>query len=363
MSANRTRRLLVLLAVALTLAVFTACAAPAPTPAPTAAPPTAAPAAQPTTASAPTTAPTTVPTTPPTAAPTAAPAFAGLKFSAPDCNYTDANKNPAEFKSIEATDANTVVFTLCHPDPDFLQKVAFGAFGIEPRAYLDKTAGDTTKVGDKPIGTGPYVLTEWQHGDHMTFTANPNYWGPKPANKTVVLKWSKEASQRLVELKSGQADGIDNVATEDMAAVQADSTLKLLPRSPLEVVYLGMNNKFKPFDNEKVRQAIAMAIDKQRIAKNFYPAGTTIADQFLTPDIKPGYTDNLKPTPYDVAGAKKLLADAGYPNGFDAKLSYRTVVRPYLPAPDKVGTDLQAQLKQIGVNVTLNPMESGAFLD
>ncbi len=391
-------RLFIFVGLALLLFIFAACA-----PAPTPAPPPATSAPIPTTAPVATTAPTTAPTTAATKAPTTAPTTASsssaasssssaasssssaasssasssssaassagssagglLSFSAPNCTYTDANNNPAEFKSIAATDPNTVVFTLCAPDPDFLQKVAFGAFGIEPQAYLNKTAGDTTKVADKPIGTGPYVLSEWVRGDHMTFTANPNYWGPAPANKTVVLKWSKEASQRLVELQSGQADGIDNVAPEDMATVQKDSNLKLIPRSPLEVVYLGMNNTFKPFDNEQVRQAIAMALDKQRLVKNFFPAGTTVADQFLTPDIKPGYTDNLKPTPFDVNGAKQLLTTAGFPNGFSATLSYRTVVRPYLPNPDKVAQDIQAQLKAIGVNLTLNPMESGAFLD
>lgn len=286
-----------------------------------------------------------------------------MKVSAPDCNYTDKQKNVAEIKSIEATDLNTVVFTLCHSDPDFLQKAAFTAFGILPKAYLDATDGDSTKIGDKPIGTGPYVVQEWQHGDHMTFAVNPNYWGEAPKNKTVVLKWSKEAAQRLIELQSGQADGIDNVATEDIATVQKDPTLKLVPRSPLEIVYFGMNNKFPPFDNEKVRQAVAMAIDKKRIVDNFYPAGTTIADQFLTPDILPGYSANLKPTPFDVDAAKKLLVGTPCEKGCDVKLSYRTVVRPYLPAPDKVAQDIQAQLKPLGINVTLNPMESGAFLD
>ncbi len=374
----RLGRLLAGIGLASLLVLTAACAAPQPTPAPpaaaaaTTAPSATAPAATaaPKATTAPTSAATTAATTAPTVASTTAAtaaatsaAGANLKFSAPNCNYTDTQNNPAGFKSIEATDANTVVFTLCRSDPDFLQKVTFAAFGIEPRAYLEKTAGDTTKVADKPIGTGPYVVKEWVRGDHITFQANPNYWGPAPKNKTVILKWSKEASQRLLELQSGQADGMDNVATEDFGAVESNPNLKLVPREPLTVVYLGMNNKFKPFDNEKVRQAIAMAIDKQRIAKNFFPEGSSVADQFLTPEIKPGYTDNFKPTPYDVAGAKKLLADAGYPNGFDVQLSYRTVVRQYLPAPDKVAQDIQAQLKQIGVNVTLNPMESGAFLD
>jgi peptide/nickel transport system substrate-binding protein len=364
MSTVSIKKLFVLAALVAVLSIVAACAAP-PTPAPTAAPPTAAPpAAQPTTAPAPQ--PTTAPaaTAAPTKAPTAAaPAFAGLKFSAPDCKYTDKAKNVAGLKSIAATDASTVVFTLCHPDPDLLYKLAFAAFGIEPKAYLEKTAGDTTKVGDKPIGTGPYVISEWQHGDHITFTANPNYWGPAPKNKTVILKWSKEATQRLLELQSGTADGMDNVATEDIASVLKNASLKLYPRSPETVVYLGMNNKFPPFDNEKVRQAVAMAIDKKRIADNFYPAGTTVADQFLTPDIKPGYSDNMAPPKFDVTAAKALLVGTPCEKGCDVKLSFRTVVRQYLPSPDKVATDLQAQLKPLGINVSLNPMESGAFLD
>ncbi len=362
MSTVLSKRLFVLAALIAVLSVVAACAAP-PTPAPTSAPPTSAPVAQPTTAPAPTQAPTTAAPTAPTAAPTAAPAFKGLSYSAPDCNYTDKAKNVAELKSIQATDANTVVFTLCHPDPDFLYKVTFGAFGIEPKAYLDKTGGDTTKVGDHPIGTGPYVVKEWVHGDHITFTANPNYWGPAPKAKTVVLKWSKEASQRLIELQSGQADGMDNIATEDMATVQKDSNLKLLPRQPETIVYLGMNNKFPPFDNQKVRQAVAMAVDKKRLVDNFYPTGSTVADQFLTPDIKPGYSDNLTPIKYDLAAAKQLLAGTPCANGCDVTLSYRPTVRQYLPSPDKVATDIQAQLKQIGINVKLNSMESGAFLD
>lgn len=357
------KKLFVFAALVVALTALAACGGAA---APTSAPATSAPAAttapQPTTAPAATSAPAATTAPQPTTAPTSAAANL-LKFAAPDCNYTDKAKNPARIKSIEATDANTVVFTLCQPDPDFLFKVAFSAFAIEPQAYLEKTGGDATKVGDNPIGTGPYTIKEWQHGDHITFAANPNYWGDAPKNKTVVLKWSKEASQRLIELQSGQADGMDNVATEDIATVQKDANLKLLPRNPETVVYLGMNNKFPPFDNEKVRQAVAMAIDKDRIVKNFYPAGTTVADQFLTPDITPGYTQNLTPVKLDVAAAKALLAGTPCASGCDVKLSYRTVVRQYLPSPDKVATDLQAQLKQIGINVTLNPMESGAFLD
>jgi len=124
-----------------------------------------------------------------------------------------------------------------------------------------------------------------------------------------------------------------------------------------------MNNTIKPFDNEKVRQAIAMGIDKQRIVDNFYPAGSSVAEQFLPSALVPGYTDGQTWYTYDKAAAKKMLADAGFPNGFSTTLSFRNVVRGYLPTPDKVAQEIQAQLKEIGVTVKLEQVESTAFLD
>ena len=140
-------------------------------------------------------------------------------------------------------------------------------------------------------------------------------------------------------------------------------TLKLYPRSALNVFYLGFNNTMKPFDNEKVRQAIAMGIDRQRIVDNFYPKGSSVADYFTPCDILGGCEGDAW-YKFDPAAAKKLLADAGFPNGFDVELSYRDVVRGYLPQPGLVAQDIQAQLKEnLGINVKLNVMESTAFID
>lgn len=285
-----------------------------------------------------------------------------MKVTAPDCNYGTADA-PGEFQSIEAVDQYTVKFTLCFPDPAFPQKVAFSDFAIQDKAYLDANGGDSLKMSDKPNGTGPYMLQEWVRGDHITFTANPNYWGDKAKTKTVVLRWSKEAAQRLLELQSGTADGIDNPAPEDFATIQKDSKLKAYPRNGLNIFYIGFNVDTKPFDNEKVRQAIAMAIDRKRLVDQFYPTGSTVSEQFVPSFMKPGFTDGLTWYPTDVAAAKKALADAGYPNGLDVTLTYRDVSRAYLPIPSKVAQDIQAQLKQIGINVKLEVMESTAFID
>jgi ABC-type transport system substrate-binding protein len=339
-------RLLGLLVIA---SLALAACAPAATPAPTQAP-------EPTQAPAPTQAPK--PTQAPE--PTAMPAFEGMKQEAESCDYG------GEFKSIEAVDMYTVKFTLCYPDPAFLSKVAFAGFQIQDKDYLDEMGGDSAKMSEAPNGTGPYMVKEWVRGDHITLEANPNFWGEPPKNKTLIFRWSAEAAQRLLELQAGTVDGIHAPSAEDYAAIEADPNLKLYPYVNGNVFYLGMNNTIPPFDNDKVRQAVAMAIDKQRIVDTFYPPGSYIAEQFVPRELNPGFSttgDGAKWYPYDPEQAKALLAEAGYPDGFDVTLSYRDVVRVYLPHVNEVGQDIQDQLAQVGIRVTLDKQESGPFLE
>ncbi|MBI3240939.1 MAG: peptide ABC transporter substrate-binding protein [Chloroflexi bacterium] len=345
----KSNRLFLLTSAFVILAMaLAACGGPAATteaPQPTAAPPTAVP---------PTAAP--VATEVPTEAP---PAFEGLTKAADDCSYG------GEFKSIEAVDQFTVKMTLCFPDPAFPSKMAFGVFAIQDKDYLDANGGDSAKMSESPNGTGPYMVKDWVHGDHITLEANPNYWGTPPKTQTVIFRWSPEAAQRLLELQSGTVDGIDNPAPDDFATIEADSNLKLIPRPALNIFYIGLNNAIPPFDNEKVRQAVAMAIDKKRIVENYYPAGSSVAEQFAPEALLPGFStegDGAKWYDYDPAAAKALLAEAGFPNGFEATISYRDVVRGYLPLPGQVAQEIQAELAEIGVTLKINVMESGAYL-
>jgi peptide/nickel transport system substrate-binding protein len=123
-----------------------------------------------------------------------------------------------------------------------------------------------------------------------------------------------------------------------------------------------MNNKFPPFDNERVRQAFAMAIDRQRLVDNFYPPASSVATQFMPPSIF-GYSEGQDWYAYDPEQAKQILEEEGVLPGFKTTISYRDVVRGYLPNPGIVAQDIQAQLADIGVEATINVMESGAFLD
>lgn len=277
-------------------------------------------------------------------------------YSAVDCSYG------GTMKSIEAVDDTTVKFTLCNADPAFPSQIAFASLGIQSAKHLQETGGGTPALLEHPIGTGAYVVKEWVRGDHLTLEANPNYWGAAPKTKTIIFKWSTEATARLTSLKAGEADGIDNPDTNDFASIQADTSLKLYPRDALNVFYLGMNTAKTPLDNEKVRQAISMAIDKSAIVKKFYPAGSTVADYF-TPCAIPGGCEGTKFPGLDLAAAKQLLAASGVATPINLKIAYRDVARSYLPSPGKVAEELQAQLAPLGINVTIDVQESGTFLD
>ena len=291
--------------------------------------------------------------------------FAPTKTEAPNCDYG------GEIKSIEAVDELTVKVTLCVPDPAFPSKIAFTSFAVQPKEYLEFT-GATGSILEKPIGTGPYYISQWERGNQLVFKRFDGYWGEKAKNATLVFRWGTESAQRLLELQSGTVDGIDNPGPDDFATIEGDSNLQLKPRPALNIMYIGFNNKpqvdgfdnaANPLANEKVRQAIAMGIDRSRIVDNFYPAGSEVADYF-TPCAIPNGCVGESWYSFDPAAAKALLAEAGYPDGFETVLNYRDVVRGYLPDPNVVAQDIQAQLKEnLNITVKIEVMESGAFLD
>jgi ABC-type transport system substrate-binding protein len=282
--------------------------------------------------------------------------FEALKVEAPNCDYGGL------FKSIEAVDEYTVKFTMCAPDPAFPSKIAFTSFAINPMEWLEKAVG-SPELLENPVGTGPYKVTEWKRGDQLIFERFDDYWGDKAQSKTLVFRWSSESAQRVLELQSGTVDGIDNPGPDDFAVIKADANLALINRPALNIMYVGMNNFFAPFDNELVRQAIAMAIDRQRIVDNFYPEGSEVATHF-TPCSIPNACVGEEWYAFDPAKAKELLTQAGFPDGFATVLNYRDVVRGYLPQPAVVAQDIQAQLKEnLNIDVSIEVQESGTFLE
>jgi ABC-type transport system substrate-binding protein len=253
--------------------------------------------------------------------------FVPLRLIAPDCNYGGL------IKSVEAVDRYSVVFNLCRSDAAFLTRIATPSFAIYPQEWIEATTGYSTRTTEgleHPIGTGPYMVGSWSRGDNITFVKNPDYWGTAPLTDTLIFRWSDQPNERLLALQSGAIDGFDDVSPADYATIEADPNLQLVVRDGLNTFYIGMNNTFTPFNDVKVRQAIAMGIDRQQIIGAFYPPGSEMATHF-TPCNIPNGCVGADWYDFDAATAQALLTDAGYADGFQTHLYYRNVPRVYLP--------------------------------
>ena len=295
-------------------------------------------------------------------------AFEGLSVSSGGCGrelgYNDAEGAPVTYEgkidTITALDEITVEFALCGPDPAFLAKLAFVPFAVQPAEHLEATGGSPL---DNPIGTGPFSLDEWARGSEIVMQRYEGYWGDAPAFDTLVFRWAAESTARIIELQSANANYITNLAASDYATIEDDANLQLLNDPNPNVFYIGMTNTFPPFDNPQVRQAVAMGIDRQRIVDNFYPTGSEVADFFTPCNIANGCEGDVW-YDFDPEAARALLAEAGFPDGFDTTIRYRDVFRVYLPEPGAVATELATQLQEnLGINATVEVMESGAFIE
>lgn len=280
-------------------------------------------------------------------------------FSAASCDYG------GKVLSVKAVDELTVEFSLCKPDPAFLAKAAFTPFGVYPQEWIEANADPDSKetLLSHPIGTGPFMVESWNRGDSVVMKRFEDYYGEKPVFDTLVFRWSTEGAARLLELQSGTVDQITNLSPDDFDTVKDDANLTFIPVSNPNILYLAMTNTFEPFDNVKVRQAIAMGVDRQRIVDNFYPEGSVVASHF-TPCSIPNGCQGEEWYDFDLEAAQALLAEAGYPDGFETSIFYRDVFRGYLPEPGLVAVEFQTQLRDnLGIEAEVVVMESGEFID
>lgn len=299
---------------------------------------------------------TTTETEDPTEDDTAATGDGGefTSVAADSCDYG------GKISSIEATDTHEVVFTLCSPDPAFLQKMAFIPFGIQPSEHLQETDGAPL---ENPIGTGPFMLDQWNRGSEITFSANEDYWDEPPAFSSLVFRWADESAQRITEVQSGNAQYATNIAAPDYELIEEADNLELLPDLNPNVFYMGFTNTFEPFDDPQVRQAIAMGIDRQRIVDTYYPTGSEVPDFFTPCSIENGCVGDPW-YDFDPEAAREMLADAGFPDGFETTIYLRDVFRVYLPEPQTVAQEIQTQLEEnLNISADIEVQESGAFIE
>jgi peptide/nickel transport system substrate-binding protein len=219
---------------------------------------------------------------------------------------------------VEALDRYTVRFDFNAPDVNFLEGAEFF---LASKAYYDRV-GEKAFV-DHPSGIGPYRVVDYKQGQFLGLAAFDGYYGKKPKVRAARVYFVKDDETRVNRLKSGEADLIMDAPYTDVAALQrAGFRIAKLPANPTVAIDFDLLNPNVPWHDRRVRLAIAMAIDGDAIVKKLFQG---VPERY--PRLAPGeegYDPALRPYPYDPAAAKRLLAAAGYANGFDMPLYYLT---------------------------------------
>ena len=254
---------------------------------------------------------------------------------------------------VAVIDESTVEIRLNTPFGGMMGSLASPFFSIMSKAYCESVGNDAIKR--QPMGTGAYKLTEWASGDHMTLEANENYFAGAPAIKTIICKPISDKNTGMIALQNGEIDTFMNVNPTDIPAVEADENLVVYACDAASVLSLNMNIEDPVLSNEKVRQAICMAINKDDIIIGALEGRGTPANSAI-PTVCAGYSSETPGTTFDMARAKELLAVAGYPDGVSLKLCLKEDT-----TNQKVATVIQAYLSMIGIQVEIELMEGGAY--
>ncbi|MEW6262470.1 MAG: ABC transporter substrate-binding protein [Thermodesulfobacteriota bacterium] len=226
---------------------------------------------------------------------------------------------------------------------------------IVPPAYV-KQVGDA-EYNLKPIGSGPYKLEKWVKGQEVILTAYDKYHGPKPAYKKVIFRGVPEEASRIASLLTGEADVASGVPVHQRKKI-LESGKAYLTDQMGSMNYLGLNTYDKPFSDVKVRRAVNQAVNRPLINKALFNDKAILCAGPISPRTF-GADLNLKPYAYDPEKAKKLLAEAGYPNGFEARLAYGT----YMPQIQEQAEAIAADLAKVGIKVKLEPYERAVMWD
>ena len=213
------------------------------------------------------------------------------------------------------------------------------------------------RYDQNPVGTGPYILDKWLAGDRIFLKANPEYYLGKSAIENIVIKAIPEGTNRTIALETGEADIVYDVDPVDIDKIKSNNDLKFLYEQSLGNSYLGLNTQHKPFDDVRVRQAIAYAINVDDIIEVVYKNTAIPGSSPISPKI-PGYNKDVKNYEYNVEKAKKLLAEAGYPNGFKTSIWINDNT-----SRKDIATLLQDQFKTLGIDAAIETLEWGAYID
>jgi peptide/nickel transport system substrate-binding protein len=256
-----------------------------------------------------------------------------------------------KIRAIEIIDPLTVRVLLSQRSGGLMQSLAWGAF-----VMVSPQSAATNAV--RPIGTGPFRFSGWRRGDSLTLTRAAHYWGTPAALGEATFKFISDPTAAYAALMAGDVDAYANYpAPESFPQFSADRRFAVFAGATQMKTVLALNHRVPPLGNLLVRRAISYALDRQAIIDGaMFGYGTPIGSHF--PPRDPAYVDLTGVYPHDVAKARALLAEAGYPRGFSLTLK--------LPPPSyarRGGEIVAAQLAQVGIRVRIENLEWAQWLD
>lgn len=263
------------------------------------------------------------------------------------------------FQSIEAINDSTVKIVLQKADATFLNILSLNFLAIVSPAAVQKYGSEFSK---NPVGTGPFKFVSWDADGSVRTAAFDGYWHGRPYLDTVIFRPVPDPHERWLALKSGVINMMGLPTQKDLADIEKTPGVKVTKQPGMNVAYVGMNMRKKPFDNPKVREAIVLAINKERIVREVFAQLGSQAKNPVPPTLL-GHNDQIQVAPYDPERAKQLLKEAGFPNGFKCKLWGLPLVRDYMPNPPLAAELIINDLKAVGITAEEEKISNwGEFL-
>ena len=263
------------------------------------------------------------------------------------------NYNYLIIESITCDDDYTVTIKTSAPFNALLYRLSLDAASI-----ICKSADTSAEEFNKnPVGTGPFKFVSWELGGDVVLEAFEDYWGGAPAIKRIIFRTIPEALNRTIGLETGEVDLAYDLGITDLESLEGNDSITTLTSPSTTVWYVGMNVQKAPFDNEKVRQAIAYALDPQGYIDLVFGGEATLANYTMLPPSVDGYISDCSDYSHNVEKAKELLTEAGYPDGFSTTLwcSDTQVMRDSAVV-------IQEQLRQVGITAEVKTLENGQYM-
>ncbi|MFV8987364.1 ABC transporter substrate-binding protein [Serratia fonticola] len=265
--------------------------------------------------------------------------------------------------AIDKVDDHTVRFTLAHPEAPFVADLGWYFASILSAEYANSMlkAGTPERVDMEPIGTGPFELKQYQKDSRILFSAFPDYWQGKAKIDRLVFSITPDASIRYAKLEKNECQVMPFPNPADLPRMRENKDINLMQKAGLNTGFLAFNTQKAPLDNVKVRQALALAINKPAIIEAVFHGTGTAAKNILPPGVWSADAD-LKDYDYDPEKAKALLKEAGFANGMTIDLWAMPVQRPYNPNAKRMAEMIQADWAKVGVTAKVVTFEWGEYL-